>query len=170
MDIMEFNRDVHAEMSAIGDAARTGVAVRDATLYCTAFPCHICAKHIVGAGIRRVVYLEPYPKCYAEELHSDSIQIDGDGSSGKVGFQRFIGISPYRYRDLFEKGKRKYATGKIQDWNLGEMRPMIEVLYPSYFEAETFVVELLKDRIAQLTHVKACWRQSGLAIEWSVVV
>ena len=120
MDIMEFNRDVHAEMSAIGDAARTGVAVRDATLYCTAFPCHICAKHIVGAGIRRVVYLEPYPKCYAEELHSDSIQIDGDGSSGKVGFQRFIGISPYRYRDLFEKGKRKYAPERFKTGTLAK--------------------------------------------------
>jgi cytidine deaminase len=86
-------------------------------------------------------------------LHPDSIEIDWRRNFGKRGFQRFIGISPYRYRDLFEKGKRKYATGKIQDWNLGEMRPMIEVLYPSYFEEETFVVELLKDRIAQLTNL-----------------
>ncbi|MDN3612645.1 hypothetical protein QWZ16_23945 [Vibrio ostreicida] len=26
------------------------------------FPCHNCAKHIVASGIKRVVYVEPYPK------------------------------------------------------------------------------------------------------------
>jgi cytidine deaminase len=146
MDILEFGRDIHAEMSAIADAARKGLSVEGATLYCTTFPCHICAKHIVAAGIRRVVYIEPYPKSYADELHSDAIEIDGDGSNGKVGFQRFIGISPYRYRDLFEKGKGKYSTGSAQEWNRDEMRPMIEVLYPSYFRAEAYVVDLLRKR------------------------
>jgi cytidine deaminase len=152
MDLLEFGRDIHAEMSAICDAARKGLAVQRATLYSTTFPCHICAKHIVAAGILRVVYIEPYPKSYAEELHADSIQIEGDGQEGKVGFQRFIGISPFRYRDLFEKGKRKYSSGTAQKWNRDQMRPMIEVIYPSYFKSEAFVVELLQGKIESLSH------------------
>jgi deoxycytidylate deaminase len=43
MDILEFGRVIHAEMSAISDAARLGRATKDATLFCTTFPCHICA-------------------------------------------------------------------------------------------------------------------------------
>jgi len=147
MDLIEFGRDIHAEMSAITDAARKGVSICDATLYCTTFPCHLCAKHIVAAGIRRVVSIEPYPKSYAEELHSDSIEIDGDGTGPLVNFQRFLGISPYRYRDLFEKGKRKYSTGTAQRWNKGVRKPMIDVIYPSYFKAETHVVKLIEERL-----------------------
>ena len=71
MDIIEFGRMIHAEMLAISDAARLGRATEDATLYCTTFPCHLCAKHIVAAGIDRVVFLEPYPKSYAQKLHSE---------------------------------------------------------------------------------------------------
>ncbi|MEJ7655371.1 MAG: deaminase [Chloroflexia bacterium] len=46
---------MHAEMSALLDAGRRGVPVQGATLYTTTFPCHNCARHIVGAGIDRVV-------------------------------------------------------------------------------------------------------------------
>lgn len=144
MDLLEFGRDIHAEMSAITDAARKGVSVEGGTLYCTTFPCHMCAKHIVAAGIKRVVYIEPYPKSYAEELHSDAIELDAPKDCGKVNFARFTGISPYRYRDLFEKGKRKFATGEAQKWNKDFKSPMLEVIYPNYFEAEIFVVDLLK--------------------------
>jgi len=144
MDLLEFGRDIHAEMSAISDAARNGVALAGGILYTTTFPCHMCAKHIVAVGICKVVYLEPYTKSYARDLHSDSIEIEGDGLAKKVQFVPFIGISPYRYRDLFEKGKRKYG-GLAQEWNKGEMRPMIEVYYPSYFKAEAHVVELIRD-------------------------
>jgi deoxycytidylate deaminase len=111
MDLIEFGRIIHAEMSAICDAARCGTAVRDATLFCTVFPCHLCAKHIVASGIKRVVYLEPYPKSYARQLHSDSIQIEDRSDINKVSFEPFIGISPFRYRDLFETGRRKDRHG-----------------------------------------------------------
>jgi deoxycytidylate deaminase len=145
MDLLEFGRDIHAEMCAITDAARKGISIEGATLYCTTFPCHLCAKHIVAAGIRRVVYIEPYPKSYAEDLHSDSIELDAPKHSGLVNFQRFIGISPYRYRDLFEKGKRKYQTGEARKWSKGEGQPMLEVIFPTYFKAETFVVDLISE-------------------------
>lgn len=150
MDLIEFGRDIHAEMSAISDAARNGVPISGATLYCTTFPCHLCAKHIVAAGIKRVVSVEPYPKSYAEELHSDSIEIDGDGKSLRVNFERFLGVSPFRYRELFEKGKRKYSTGEAQRWNRGVRKPMIDVIFPSYFQAETHMVSLLEPRLEAL--------------------
>jgi cytidine deaminase len=62
MSLIKFGRNVHAEMAAITDAAPRGVSVRDATMYTTTFPCHDCARHIVAAGIKRVAYVEPYPK------------------------------------------------------------------------------------------------------------
>ncbi|HEV7255746.1 MAG TPA: anti-phage dCTP deaminase [Mesorhizobium sp.] len=62
MDLTEFGRVVHAEMCAICDAARLGRSIKGATLFCTTFPCHNCAKHIIAAGIKTVVFMEPYPK------------------------------------------------------------------------------------------------------------
>ncbi len=143
MDLLEFGRIVHAEMSALSDAARKGIPVEGATLFCTTFPCHICAKLIVAAGIKQVIYLEPYPKSYASDLHGDAISVDTDPSGGKVAFNAFIGVSPYRYRDLFERRRRKNAAGVVQRWNTGAMRPMINVLYPTYFRAEAYVVSML---------------------------
>jgi deoxycytidylate deaminase len=150
MDLLEFGRIIHAEMSALMDAARKGIAVKDATLYCTTFPCHLCAKHIVASGIKRVIYLEPYPKSYANALHRDSIEVEGEGKSGKVSFEPFKGVSPQRYRDLFEKGKRKLSGGTALQWNQGQPRPMIEIYYPSYFQAEVTVVAKLKEEVEAL--------------------
>ena len=47
---------VHAEQNAIIQAAKLGVSIDGATLYCTHQPCSVCAKMIINAGIRRVVY------------------------------------------------------------------------------------------------------------------
>ena len=46
----------HAEQNAICQAALHGVAIDGATLYVTISPCLICAKLIINAGIREVVY------------------------------------------------------------------------------------------------------------------
>ena len=73
MDITEFHRAVHAEMHAILACARGGISVKGVTLYSTTFPCHNCTKHIVAAGIEKVVYVEPYEKSQAESLHGDAI-------------------------------------------------------------------------------------------------
>jgi deoxycytidylate deaminase len=141
MDLLEFGRIVHAEMSALSDAARKGISVETATLFCTTFPCHICAKLIVAAGIRKVVYLEPYPKSYASELHGDAISIDSDETfTDRVSFNAFLGVSPFRYRDLFERKRRKDGSGLAQRWQGGSPRPVINVLYPEYFAAERHVV------------------------------
>ena len=59
---------VHAEQNAIIQAARLGSSIDGATLYCTHQPCVLCAKMIVNAGIRRVVYREGYPDDFALEM------------------------------------------------------------------------------------------------------
>ena len=53
-------RTAHAELNAIANAARFGVAINDATLYCKMTPCYTCAKTIINAGIKRVVALKDY--------------------------------------------------------------------------------------------------------------
>lgn len=150
MDLIEFGRIIHAEMSAISDAARKGISIRSATLFSTTFPCHICAKHIVAAGICRVVYLEPYPKSYAARLHKDSIQLGSTSQTEKVTFEPFIGVSPFRYRDLFEKGKRKYK-GIAQEWRDNRQRPQIEVYFPAYFKSEALVVDAFQKKHKELS-------------------
>jgi dCMP deaminase len=48
-------RTSHAEINAIANAARFGVALEGATLYCHMTPCYTCAKMIINSGIKRVV-------------------------------------------------------------------------------------------------------------------
>ena len=59
---------VHAEQNAIIQAARLGVSIAGATLYCTHQPCVLCAKMIVNAGIVRVVYREGYPDDFSVQM------------------------------------------------------------------------------------------------------
>jgi len=54
-------RTLHAEQNAIIQAALHGVSVAGGTLYVTHQPCLTCAKMIINAGIRRVVYAGHYP-------------------------------------------------------------------------------------------------------------
>jgi len=64
----ELCRGLHAEQNAIIQAAFHGVSIRDAVLYCTNLPCIICAKMLINAGVRRVVYLEGYADALTEEM------------------------------------------------------------------------------------------------------
>ena len=54
-------RSTHAEQNAIVQAARHGTMIDGATVYCTAQPCLTCAKLLVNAGVKRVVYAGDYP-------------------------------------------------------------------------------------------------------------
>ena len=54
-------RTLHAEQNAIIQAALHGVNVQGATCYVTHQPCLTCAKMIINAGIKRVVYAGNYP-------------------------------------------------------------------------------------------------------------
>jgi dCMP deaminase len=53
-------RTAHAELNAIANAARSGVSIDKAMLYCKMVPCYTCAKTIINAGIKRVIVLKDY--------------------------------------------------------------------------------------------------------------
>jgi Deoxycytidylate deaminase len=63
---------VHAEQNAIIQAAKLGVSVEGATLYCTHQPCVICAKMIVNSGISRVIYRHGYPDEFALKIFKEA--------------------------------------------------------------------------------------------------
>jgi deoxycytidylate deaminase len=111
--IIEFERVVHAEMSAIIDAAVRGVSLKGCQLYTTTFPCHECTRHVIATGLTRLVYIEPYPKSLAARLHDDAVAIDPDGTAdGKVLFTPFVGIAPGRYIELFTPGREARKKGR----------------------------------------------------------
>ena len=142
-DVIEFGRAVHAEMAAITQAARSGSKLQDARLFCTTFPCHICARHIVAAGIREVVFIEPYEKSRTSELYSDSISVEPvEPSPSRANFRAFVGVAPRRYMDFFESfAARKSADGKIKNVDEIAATPRIRRLVFTYTFAEAFVVD-----------------------------
>ena len=157
MDALEYGRIVHAEMSAISDAARNGHAIRDAILYSTTFPCHMCAKHIVATGISKVVFLEPYPKSLVSDLHSDSIEIESSdrGQYSKfpsIKFEHFFGITPRRYRELFERTKRKSTSGQFQRYKDDFKKPLMGIKAPFYFALEQYVIKTALRSLSENTN------------------
>jgi hypothetical protein len=159
MDALEYGRMIHAEMSAICDAARRGIALDGAVLYTTTFPCHMCAKHIVATGISEVVFLEPYTKSLASGLHSDSISIEGQSRDKyedfpSVLFKHFYGVSPKRYRDLFERTSRKDSVGTLQRCVGGLERPNIDIKLPVYLDLERSVLQTVLLPLLEAVSVK----------------
>lgn len=61
-------RALHAEQNALLQAAQVGVSCEGATVYVTCQPCNNCAKMIINAGIRRVIYEGDYPDEFSKEL------------------------------------------------------------------------------------------------------
>lgn len=131
-NLIEFGRVVHAEMNAITEAARRGVTIGGGTLYCTTFPCHMCARHVIAAGIKKVVYIEPYPKSMTADLYDESVIIDGVGGQGsdkerqlhpRVVFDPFEGVAPSIYTELYKAGTRKGTRGYTVDWSRASARP-----------------------------------------------
>lgn len=73
----EVCRALHAEQNALIQAAKYGIALEGSTIYCTTQPCSVCAKMIINAGLRRVVYKDPYPDPLSKELLSGAnVQVD----------------------------------------------------------------------------------------------
>jgi dCMP deaminase len=63
---------IHAEQNAVIQAAKLGVSIEGGTLYCTHQPCSVCARIMVNAGIRRVVYEQGYPDAFALEFFRET--------------------------------------------------------------------------------------------------
>jgi dCMP deaminase len=64
----EICRGTHAEQNAITQAAKFGISIEGGTLYCNCFPCVICAKMILNAGITTVVYDSDYDDPLSKEM------------------------------------------------------------------------------------------------------
>lgn len=151
LSTIDFVRAVHAEMTALLDALKRGTKLGGAVLYTTTFPCHDCAKHIVAAGITRVVYVEPYPKSLVAELYPDSIAVDSDSHGGdRVQFEQFVGVAPRLYNESFHLGQkgRKREDGTFIRWNAQNAFPQIDERYSELriHVAETDVIELFLEK------------------------
>ncbi|MDN5331311.1 MAG: dCMP deaminase [Tepidanaerobacteraceae bacterium] len=68
----ELCRGLHAEQNAIIQAAVWGISIKGATLYVTCQPCALCAKMLINAGIKKIVYEGEYPDELAIELLSEA--------------------------------------------------------------------------------------------------
>lgn len=64
----EICRAAHAEQNAIVQAAYSGTSVEGGTMYVTTQPCVLCAKLIINAGIKKIVFKGDYPDSLAMEL------------------------------------------------------------------------------------------------------
>ena len=151
--ITEYGRAVHAEMEALSSCARRGISTRGKTLYTTTFPCHNCARHIVGFGIKEVVYIEPYPKSQAKFLHYDSVvaseEARASGVNTKIPFTPFVGISPRKYADLFTAkpmygkviDRKLKSTGSALSWQRNMTALRFQMNPFSYIEREQLAIE-----------------------------
>jgi len=160
--LLEFSRAVHAEMDALLSAARQGVSTVATRVFVTTFPCHYCARHIVGAGVDEVQFIEPYPKSLATDLHSDAIttnreawrrpseclQVGAASESGspRVLFRPFTGVAPRLYERAFLKKRplKNDLTGELlvgaPDWG-----DRWDMLRKSYIDVETLLSEGIND-------------------------
>ena len=74
--ILDCCRALHAEENAIVNLARNGcsVSLKDCMLYTTTYPCRLCANKIVNMGIKRIIYLEPYPDIEAKAILKGEVE------------------------------------------------------------------------------------------------
>jgi cytidine deaminase len=93
LSVIEYQRAVHAEASAIDDATVRGVSTVGGTLYVTTFPCHLCYKHALSARLELVEYIDPYPKSRAVEMFPV-------GAAEKL--VPFAGVAPRQYMRIFD--------------------------------------------------------------------
>jgi len=164
-NLIEFGRMVHAEMFALMEAARRGLAVDGGRLYCTTFPCHMCARHIIAAGIREVVYIEPYPKSMTQDLYKDIVVIDAPHREvvasrskkrpSKVYFQAFHGTAPRIYGVSFEMPPRKNGEGYIFEYKEDVAQPKWINLSKSHLSVECAFSATLSDLpfVSDLTYI-----------------
>jgi dCMP deaminase len=91
----QFCRALHAEENALLQNSKIGgVGVQNGTIYTTTFPCELCAKKIYQAGIRKIIFNEPYPESIAEEVFlRDGIR--------RVDIQPFEGVKSHSYYRLY---------------------------------------------------------------------
>ena len=68
----ELCRGLHAEQNAIIQAALFGVSIKNSTIYSTHYPCSICAKMLINADIKEIVYDKDYKDDLAKQILAES--------------------------------------------------------------------------------------------------
>lgn len=68
----ELCRGVHAEQNTIAQAGFHGISTEGSTLYCITFPCSICLKLLINAGVKEIVYEGNYPDDLSKDLINES--------------------------------------------------------------------------------------------------
>ena len=66
-------RAVHAEQNLIIQAAKFGIPLVDADIYCTHLPCFICFKMLVNCNVRSIYFLEGYPDDMTLDMYASNI-------------------------------------------------------------------------------------------------
>ncbi|WP_188262722.1 anti-phage dCTP deaminase [Azospirillum tabaci] len=144
-NLIEYSRAVHAEMEAIMSVVRGAKhGIVGSTLYCTTFPCHNCARHIVASGISRVVYIEPYPKSLATVLHSDAISLQEGDAKGRVEFLQYEGVAPRNMLRLFSQGAARKEGGKAIEREPTDASPVSRSPLDGFHRREQIVVHRLQ--------------------------
>lgn len=144
--LIEYSRAIHAEMDAIVSLARNpSSSTQNTILFATTYPCHNCARHIVAAGIQRVVYIEPYEKSLAEKLHDDAITSTDE--EGKVPFEPFEGVAPRRYQVFFLSTSPRKENGVALIHSLRDLKNTDEEYIDSYIQREKGVIKNLSTAI-----------------------
>jgi deoxycytidylate deaminase len=134
-------------MHAILTAGRlAGDKINGGKLFCTTYPCHSCARHIIAAGITEVYYIEPYRKSLATKLHSDSITED-ESDGKKVRLLPYDGVAPARYLRLFRvpQDSRK-KEGKMIQVDPKTATPRFDKTMAALPELEALVVRGLAEK------------------------
>lgn len=144
-DLIEFSRSVHAEMHAIIKGSQlTGQNMINGKLFCTTYPCHNCARHIIVAGIKEVYYIEPYVKSLCLALHDDAITED-ENSQTKVRILIFDGVAPRNYLTFFTNFAERKENGKLVKIDLKTIKPKISKSLQALPTLEQQAIHSLKE-------------------------
>ena len=105
LNVIEYQRAVHAEAKTLDDAAVRGVSPVGGDLYVTTYPCHLCYKHCLSTQLASVRYIDPYPKSRATAMYPT-------GSGERL--QPYEGVAPRRrrYIQTFE-----IRPPPVSDWS-----------------------------------------------------
>jgi len=143
-NLIEYSRAVHVEMEAIISVARAGKSgIVGSTLYSTTFPCHSCARHSVASGIARVVYIEPYAKSLATDLHGDSVSVAEADMGKKLVFLQYEGVAPKNMIRLFKHGHERKFDGRA----IESVRTTATPVFPAPLDGFSTREKLILDKI-----------------------
>lgn len=145
-DLIEFARSIHAEMHAIiVGSQNTARKMIGGKLYCTTYPCHNCARHIVLAGIKEVYYIEPYRKSLCMELHKDAMT-EKESETNKVRILMYEGVAPKSFMKFYQliKDDRKEKIRNGEDKK--KLSPKHRISLRALHEKEAITVKYIESK------------------------